>query len=98
MEYNCWLECINPACGATYSIFDSIYRCRECSGLLEVTHDLEGLRARSASEWRHLFDDRYKRNTFPYGSGVWGKKEWVCPLIEDDNIISFYEGGTNLFR
>ena len=98
MEYNCWLECINPACGATYSIFDATYRCRECASLLEVTHDLEGLRTRSASEWRHLFDDRYKRNTHPWGSGVWGKKEWVCPLIEDDNIISFYEGGTNLFK
>jgi len=97
MEHNCWLECINPNCEATYSVFDSIYRCRECNSLLEVTHDIEALRARSASEWRHLFDDRYKRNTFPIGSGVWGKKEWVCPIIEDDNVISFYEGGTNLF-
>ena len=44
-----------------------------------------------------MFDDRYQRNTWPYGSGVWGKKEWVCPLIDDENIISFYEGGTNLF-
>ena len=25
------------------------------------------------------FDERYKRTTWPYGSGVWGKKEWVCP-------------------
>jgi len=97
MEYNCWLQCIDPDCGATYSVFGAVYRCRECGSLLDVTHDIEALRARSASEWRHLFDDRYKRNTWPYGSGVWGKKEWVCPLVEDANIISFYEGGTNLF-
>ena len=28
-----------------------------------------------------LFDERYKRTTWPYGSGVWGKKEWVCPQL-----------------
>jgi threonine synthase len=97
MENNCWFQCINEECGATYSVFDAIYRCRDCASLLGVVHDIDALRERSASEWRHLFDDRYKRNTWPYGSGVWGKKEWVMPLVEDDNIVSFYEGGTNLF-
>ena len=37
------------------------------------------------------------RTQYPYGSGVWGKKELVCPNIDDENIISMYEGGTNLF-
>ena len=97
MENNCWFQCINEECGATYSVFDAIYRCRDCASLLDVVHDIDALRERSASEWRHLFDDRYKRNIWPYGSGVWGKKEWVMPLVEDDNIVSFYEGGTNLF-
>ena len=31
-----------------------------------------------------LFDERYKRTTWPYGSAVWGKKEWVCPDVADD--------------
>jgi threonine synthase len=31
-------------------------------------------------------------------SGVWGKKEWVAPLVKDENIISMYEGNTNLFN
>jgi threonine synthase len=44
-----------------------------------------------------LFDDRYKRTQWPYGSGVWGKKEWVAPELEDDNVVSLDEGGTNLF-
>ena len=44
-----------------------------------------------------LFEDRYKSNEWPYGSGVWGKKEWILPEIKDDNIVSLYEGGTNLF-
>jgi threonine synthase len=44
-----------------------------------------------------LFEDRYKRTVWPYGSGVWGKKEWVAPQLDDDNVVSLDEGGTNLF-
>ena len=36
-------------------------------------------------------------NTYPYGSGVWGKKEWVLPEVENENIVSMYEGNSNLF-
>jgi threonine synthase len=28
---------------------------------------------------------------------VWGKKEWVCPELRDENVVSMDEGGTNLF-
>ena len=45
-----------------------------------------------------LFDQRYMRTEEPYGSGVWGKKEWVYPEISNENIVSTYEGGTNLFK
>jgi threonine synthase len=44
-----------------------------------------------------LFDERYKLNIWPFGSGVWGKREWVMPQVPDDLIVSMYEGGTNLF-
>ncbi len=44
-----------------------------------------------------LFEDRYKSTQWPYGSGVWGKKEWILPNIHDDNVVSVYEGATNLF-
>ena len=44
-----------------------------------------------------LFDERYKRTTWPYGSAVWGKKEWVCPDVRDESVVSMDEGGTNLF-
>jgi threonine synthase len=44
-----------------------------------------------------LFDERYKRTNWPYGSGVWGKKEWVQPHVDDSNVVSLDEGGTNLF-
>ena len=54
--------------------------------------------AHSGAEWKALFEKRYKGNEWPYGSGVWGKKEWILPEIDKEkNIVSLYEGGTNLF-
>ncbi|MCB9584408.1 MAG: threonine synthase [Polyangiaceae bacterium] len=74
-----------------------MYRCPTCGGLLEVAHDIDALRDRSAAAWIRLFDERYRVNQWPYGSGVWGKREWVMPSLPDDMIVSMYEGGTNLF-
>lgn len=74
-----------------------IYRCPTCGGLLQVVHDIDALRHRSGASWMRLFDERYRQNTWPYGSGVWGKREWVMPQMPDDCIVSMYEGGTNLF-
>ena len=44
-----------------------------------------------------VFDDRVRNNVYPYGSGVWAKKEWVVPFIDNENIVSTCEGNTNLF-
>ncbi len=77
-------------------MWNPIYRCPTCSDLLEVSHDLDALTDRSAVAWMRLFDERYKRTTWPYGSSVWGKKEWVCPDIRDESVVSMDEGGTNL--
>jgi len=96
MAYNSWLECIR-GCGRRYSIYDVVYRCEDCGGLLDVEHDMEALRDRSADEWKRIFYERTHANEWPFGSGVWGKKEWVCPQVEDENIVSMYEGHTNCF-
>jgi threonine synthase len=58
---------------------------------------MKALARRDAKAWMKLFEDRYKSTQWPYGSGVWGKKEWILPKIDDKNIVSLYEGGTNLF-
>jgi len=84
-------------CGGEYPLTQPIYRCPTCDGLLEVAHDVEALRERSASAWMKLFDDRWMRTQWPYGSGVWGKREWVAPEMKDDCIVSTGEGGTNVF-
>ncbi len=97
MSYRAWFQCINPECGATYPLNSIVYHCTRCHSLLEVQHDLKQLKRRSASAWKKLFESRYKSNEWPYGSGVWGKKEWILPEIQNDNIVSLYEGSTNLF-
>ena len=96
MAYRAWFQCVR-GCGEKYPLDQVIYSCEKCSGLLEVIHDDGELKKKSPKEWRELFDRRYRRNVWPYGSGVWGKKEWVCPGVDDDNIVSLYEGGSNLF-
>jgi len=97
MSYKAWFQCINDDCGEKYKLSDVIYNCRKCGELLEVRHDLEKLKHRSSLAWMKLFDDRFMSKNWPYGSGVWGKKEWILPNVEDKNIVSMFEGGTNLF-
>ncbi len=82
--------------GSTYSLDEVVYRDEE-GGLLEVEHDIEALKSRTASEWKSLFESRSGSHTWPFASGVWGKKEWVLPEIPDDDIVSLNEGWTNLF-
>lgn len=96
MDYRAWFQCI-AGCSEQYNLNEIIYRCRCCGGLLEVVHDVERLKNRGGAAWIRLFDDRYKRTDYPYGSAVWGKKEWVCPSVMDENVVSMYEGGSNLF-
>lgn len=97
MSYNCWFQCIDPECREKYPINSVIYTCVKCGNLLEVTHDTSVLAHHDSRYWIDLFDRRYKSADWPYGSAIWGKKEWVCPAVEDRNVVSMYEGGTNLF-
>ncbi|MBL7200454.1 MAG: threonine synthase [Anaerolineae bacterium] len=94
--YRTWLQCIR-GCGERYALEEVIYICPRCGGLLDVEHDVEALRDQSAAGWIRLFDSRMRTNDWPYGSGVWGKKEWVLPSVDNENVVSMYEGHTNLF-
>ncbi len=96
MEFRAWFQCIK-GCPQKYELTEVVYRCPQCGDLLEVQHDLERLRQKSGEEWKQLFEKRYRIHEWPYGSSVWGKKELVCPRVENENIVSTYEGGTNLF-
>ena len=96
MSYRAWFECIRCADGP-YPLSEIVYECKRCGGLLKVCHDMDALRAKSGDQWKELFDKRYMRTIFPYGSSVWGKKEMVCPEVDEENVVSMYEGGSNLF-
>jgi len=96
MEYRAWFECL-AGCGVKYELNEVVYKCEKCGGLLRVAHDLDLLKKTPAEEWRKLFDDRYMGTEWPYGSSVWGKKEVVCPVVDNENVVSMYEGGSNLF-
>jgi threonine synthase len=95
-RYHAVFRCA-AGCEGEYSIWRPIYHCPTCGGLLQVVHDVEALRDRSPAAWMRIFDERYKRTAWPYGSGVWGKKEWICPELDDANVVSMDEGGTNMF-
>ncbi len=97
MSYKAWFKCFNDDCGATYPLDEIIYECKKCHSLLEVTHDIEALKDKTPDEWKQLFEKRCGTIDYPYGSGVWGKKEWVLPQIDNSNIVSLYEGNSNLF-
>ncbi len=96
MNPSAWFQCFR-GCEGQYPLTQIIYECPTCGGLLEVRHDMDELKSRSPENWRDLFDRRYMRTDWPYGSSVWGKKELVCPEVEDDNVVSMFEGGSNLF-
>ena len=94
-QYRAWFESLsNPQ--EQYPLDQVVYS-DEGGGLLQVAHDMGALKQVSGEAWRELFTERGRRNQWPYGSGVWGKKEWVLPGIEDQNIVSMYEGHSNLF-
>lgn len=84
-------------CEGRHSIYDVIYRCPKCGSLLEVHHERQPLRDRNAYKWQQLFDSRASTTNWPYGSGVWGMREWVIPDLRDENVVSMCEGNTNLF-
>ena len=90
------LRCI-AGCHGAWALDEVVYRCPQCGELLEVVHDVEALRAeRSAEEWKQLFAARWRSVEEPWGSGVWGKHEWVAPTLEPKNVVSLGEGASHL--
>jgi threonine synthase len=92
MNFHAWFQCFS-GCPVRYRLDQIVYRCESCGGLLEVCHDVEGLKQRSAADWKQLFDSRLGRM-----SGVWSKKELVLPELEDRSIISLGEGNSPLIK
>jgi len=94
--YRAHFRCFR-GCPGEYSVYSVMYTCPTCGGLLEVHHDLAPLQATPAADWQRLIDRRVGTTRWPYGSGVWGMREWVMPDLRDENIVSMYEGNSNLY-
>ncbi|TGM64295.1 threonine synthase [Leptospira meyeri] len=96
-QFRAQFRCTNESCRKTYPLHQVIYSCEACGELLNVEHDIDSLKQVSANEWKSEFESRFRSSQFPNASGVWGKKEWVLPGIQDENIITSGEGTTHLY-
>jgi threonine synthase len=94
-RYRAWFQSLAQA-GERYPLDEVVYTDRS-GGLLQVVHDLDELKKTPAAAWKKRFEDRAHKTQWPYGSGVWGMKEWVLPELDNENVVSMYEGHSNLF-
>jgi threonine synthase len=94
-RYRAWFQSLaDPT--ERYPLDEVVYTDRN-GGLLQVVHDMDELKKTRAPQWKEIFENRAHKTQWPYGSGVWGKKEWVLPEIDPENVVSMYEGHSNLF-
>lgn len=63
----------------SYRLDEVVYRSKD-GGLLDVYHDMKSLQQYGPDYWKSLFNSRVGTTAWPYGSGVWSKKEWVLPV------------------
>lgn len=87
---NAFFRCLKGC--ETYPLNEVVYQCKTCGSLLEVVHDVEALKQKSGREWKALFAMRRSGCAFPDTSGIWAKREWVNPLMEEQYIVSLGEG------
>ena len=88
-------RCI-AGCAGDYPLDEVIYKCPKCGDLLEVVHDIEALKARSAASWIKLFDERYLRTTGRTARACGARRSGCSRTSRDENVVSMFEGGTNL--
>src|SRR5262249_46075178 len=55
MSYSAHFRCF-AGCRGEIPLTSPTYRCPACGGLLEVAHDLDALKDKSAESWRSLFE------------------------------------------
>ena len=94
-QHRAWFESLRDS-EERYELDEVVYN-DTSGGLLQVVHDTDELRKTGPDAWKQIFQARAQTTVWPYGSGVWGYKEWVLPEIDNDNVVSMYEGHTNLF-
>ena len=86
-------RCLNPNCGAQYSVSEVLTRCSACGDLLDVAYDWDRVPVpRSLRE----FESRWSHRLDPLAlSGVWRFRE-LLPFAPDEQIVTIGEGQTLL--
>lgn len=88
-----YLQCINPACCATYDVGTTRVRCAECQSLLDVTYDWDRL---PIPENLEFFESKWTRRIESLGfSGVWRFHE-LLPFAPPERVVTIGEGQTLL--
>ncbi len=85
----------SQATGESFSIDEIVYRDSK-QNLLHVHHDLDALKQKSPQEWKDLFKQRRSSFSPIHQSGVWNKKEWVLPYLDDSDVVTLNEGWSSL--
>ena len=95
--YSAHFRCFR-GCPGEYSVYDVMYTCPNCGGLLEVHHDVDALRDRSAAEWKALLRKPRRQQQVALRQRRLGHARMGdARASADENVVSMYEGNTNLF-
>ena len=87
-------HCIEPGCGASYGIYERLYVCSRCGGLLDL--EIETEHNRDAGALREIWRERLRSLNPRDRSGVWRFRE-LLPFTNDAPIVSLLEGNTPLY-
>jgi len=96
-------RCINPGCGASFAITDTLTACPSCAALLDIVYDWTASGARAATTlppgtpaWMRWTFASLPAKTRADTSGVW-KFRRLMPFYDDEkNIVTIGEGKTIL--
>lgn len=85
--------CINPDCGATFGVEETLVGCPQCGNLLDIGYDWDRLEVPSSlSEFEARWSTR--RNPLDF-SGVWRFRN-LLPFAPESSIVTIGEGQTML--
>lgn len=88
-------QCINPACGATFSTSETLTACSDCGDLLDIRYDWD--RLPGPSDWNFV-ERKWSQRLEPLNySGVWRFYE-LLPFAPRESVVTIGEGQTPLQR
>lgn len=90
------LRCVH--CGKTQDTADRMFRCTQCSELLEVVYpELAAAPREFALRLKEIWRERRGSSLPENASGVWRFRE-LLPQVDRQNIVTMCEGNTPLVQ